>query len=425
MSFQVSAKDPQGSPLRFSWSSSVGTLTVSSMPEGSSSSQARWTAPECLDVGVTASFTVTVTNAVDLSDSIQFLAVGIPDCPKWTSTGHLATGRWAHTATLLSLDQVLVTGGGRTGEVFASAEVYNPAKGTWSTTGSLATVRSLHTATLLPSGKVLVVGGYNDVYLSSAEAFDPATGDWSPAGNLEAGSSYHTATLLHSGRVLVTGGYNRASGGAELARTEVYDPMTETWTRTGSLAMARRNHAATLLPSGKLLVTGGISGPDVVASAEVYDPETGTWTATGSLNMARRNHTATLLPSGKVLVTGGNAGDASLATAELYDPATGTWSSTGSLATSRWNHTATLLPSGKVLVTGGAMTIGVSTHALVTAELYAPATGTWSSTVGLGSARVFHTATLLSSGKVLATGGYQLDAGAATELISSEVYDPG
>ena len=65
-------------------------------------------------------------------------------------------------------------------------------------------------------------------------------------------------------------------------------------------------------------------------------------------------HTATLLPNGKVLVAGGVVTAAILlASAELYDPATGTWTATGSLNTARYYHTATLLPNGKVLVAGG------------------------------------------------------------------------
>src|SRR4029077_19793845 len=74
-----------------------------------------------------------------------------------------------------------------------------------------------------------------------------------------------------------------------------------------------------------------------------------TFGGTGNLNTARFNHTASLLPNGKVLVAGGvdSNGDPS-ASAELYDPASGTWSVTGSLKTARQLHTATLLPNGKV-----------------------------------------------------------------------------
>src|SRR5947207_15254037 len=74
---------------------------------------------------------------------------------------------------------------------------------------------------------------------------------------------------------------------------------------------------------------------------------------TGSLATARNGHTATLRPNGKVLVAGGQNGNSILTSAELYDPASGTWSATGSLATARAFHTATLLPNGKVLVAGG------------------------------------------------------------------------
>jgi WD40 repeat protein len=68
---------------------------------------------------------------------------------------------------------------------------------------------------------------------------------------------------------------------------------------------------------------------------------------------ARQHHSATLLPDGKVLVAGGHDGSGFISSAELYDPASGTWSSTGSMATARENHSATLLPGGKVLAAGG------------------------------------------------------------------------
>ncbi len=106
-----------------------------------------------------------------------------------------------------------------------------------------------------------------------------------------------------------------------------------------------------------MLVAGGVNDAEVfLASAELYDPASGTWTATGSLNIARAAHTATLLPNGQVLVACGYGG-----------------AGTGRLVTARIGPTATLLLNGKVLVAGGSAPGSI----LASAELYDPATGTW------------------------------------------------
>ena len=88
----------------------------------------------------------------------------------------------------------------------ASAEIYNPTRGTWIATGSLAAARSAHTATLLRGGRVLVLGGYDGNIVASAELYDPATGTWSPTGTTAEPRWQHTATLLRDGKVLVAGG---------------------------------------------------------------------------------------------------------------------------------------------------------------------------------------------------------------------------
>ncbi|MCK6488081.1 MAG: InlB B-repeat-containing protein [Planctomycetes bacterium] len=343
--------------------------------------------------------------------------------PTISTTGSMGTARLLHTATVLQSGKVLVTGGISGSFALASCEVYDPTAGTWSATGFLATGRYSHTATLLPSGKVLVTGGYDFHYnteaaLASCELYDPTTGTWSFTVSLANTRYAHTATLLPSGKVLVTGGFNRFS---YLASCEVYDPMSGTWwSITGSLATARSSHTATLLSSGKVLVTGGFGSVGYLASCEVYDPTTGTWAATGSLATARKYHTATLMPSGKVLVAGGYVTNLFLSSCEVYDPTVGTWSATGSLATARDDHTTTLLPSGKVLAVGGY----VANLYLSSCEVYDPTAGTWSATGSLATARSSHAATLLPSGKVLVTGG----VGSSMDfyLSSCEVYDlPG
>ena len=210
------------------------------------------------------------------------------------------------------------------------------------------------------------------------------------------------------------------------------------WSQTGSMGTSRAEYTATLLPNGKVLVGGGVADSNetvALSSAELYDPSTGTWTSTGSMVTPRARHSATLLKNGQVLVSGGYCPqpttkgcpsvfdpDGAIGAAELYDPATGTWSATGSMKTTRFRHTATLLADGKVLVAGAEH--GVPDAILASAEVYDPGTGKWTSTTDMITARTQQFAALLNDGMVLMVGGIgPVSATAHDVLASAELYD--
>jgi hypothetical protein len=236
-----------------------------------------------------------------------------------------------------------------------------------------------------------------------------------------------TATLLPNGQVLVAGGCVGNCGGPGLASAELYNPATGIFSATGSMIATRfNNDTATLLPNNQVLVAGGLSTGYTTPepSAELYNPATGTWNPTGSMIATRYGSTAVLLPNGQVLVASGCFDNGTnpcqtVALAELYDPATGTFSATDSLITARLGNTLTLLPNGQVLVAGGNDASGSLFFA--SAELYNPATGSFSATGSMITARTGASATLLPDGQVLVAGGYNPSN---SYLASAELYNP-
>ncbi|MBW3577862.1 MAG: hypothetical protein KY462_09015 [Actinobacteria bacterium] len=305
--------------------------------------------------------------------------------------------------------------------------------GDWSKLPALTAVRGSTSAVSLPDGRVAVVGGgLGSVPVPATEIFDPGSDAWTRSGDLGQARRGHRTVLLDDGRLLAAGGI---SAEGLLASTELWDPATGSWEPTAGMRHPRLGHTATVLNDGMVLVTGGTGdsgaasgGGQTVrptATAEVYDPASETWTPIGDMLVPRFEHTATLLPDGRVLIAGGLGveGDevGPVASAELYDPNTRTFSRTGRMAQPRTDHAAVPLDDGRVLVAAG----DAGTSAIASAEVFEPARGAFSETATLRQARRGHTATVLGDGTVLVVGGEFFNQGTRTSLASAERYDPG
>jgi hypothetical protein len=362
------------------------------------------------------------THVRSLAIAFLSLAMSFAASAATEPAGPMAGGREAFGAAPLADGRALVVGGFGGPGLMYTAEIYDPATTTFSTTGSLITPRASPAAAPLPDGRVLVLGGagpgdanHGTLPLASAEIYDPATGVWSVTGSMSVARRVPVALSLPDGRVLVIGGDTNA------LTCEIFDPATETFSTTGSLTVGRASFAASVLQDGRVLVVGGVAPVFGTNLAEVWDPLTGLWSAVGPMAQPRVDASATTLQNGTVLVTGGQTGYSTnifIAAAELFDPATGTFTDTGSLNQARSEHVAARLPDGRVVIAGGT---AADQYASDGVEIYDAALGTWSVVGALTEGRRGHSGVLLADGSLLVAGGFNE---LSSEIASAEIVDP-
>jgi len=244
--------------------------------------------------------------------------------------------------------------------------------GSWQLTNYMKIPREDHTATRLAGGCVLITGGW-DIYLVptyTAEIYDRRSGlfDWT-SGNMNVSRTSHTADLLPTGNVLIAGGWY----GHDLNSAELFDPVTQTFTYTGSMRDCRSHHASAILPGGNVIVFGGYGAGGNLDSAEIYDYSSGSWTAlSATMNEGRSDLTVVSLGS-TILIMGGSYDDDT--SCEIYDVASQTFSYTGNLHHGREEGAkAGRLPDGRVILAAGFDADGTYCNY---AEVWDPATGLW------------------------------------------------
>ncbi len=211
-------------------------------------------------------------------------------------------------------------------------------------------------------GTVLLVGGSGPV----TQIYDSNREEFSVGGASFGVGLLGQSTALADGRILFTGGFGL--DGQPSTAAALYDPVTDT-TTTLAMLFPRAGHGASLMPSGKVLITGGFSAfalTDVLAllqgiqgSTEIFDPATLAFTAGPTLLEPRALHTSTTTSTGRVLIAGGltlvpivNIPTVS-ATAYNFNPANNSFGLPIFFSGARLMHSAVALDNGKVLLVGG------------------------------------------------------------------------
>ncbi len=273
--------------------------------------------------------------------------------------------------SFLADGRLLVTGGHQADYVgFPNASIYDPLSNTWTATPNMNAGRWYPTNTTLPNGDVLVIDGdiNSGTNLNTLpQVYQVASNSWR---NL---SSAQLALPLYP-RMFVAPNGSVFESGPDPTSRYLNTSGAGSWTSVATMnfTASRDYGSAVMYQPGKILTMGG--GDPPTASAEIIDlnSATPTWQPTGSLNFARRQINATVLPDGKILVTGGSGGsgfdnnNAPVETSEIWDPATGKFTKMASESTYRGYHsTALLLPDGRVVSAGG--NVGGPT-----AQIYSP-----------------------------------------------------
>jgi len=309
----------------------------------------------------------------------------------------------------------------------SGAGVYDPVTGVF-TQLTLSWDMFCNGMVVLPDGRPFINSGtlqYDPFYGSLQSAvFDPSTNTFTNVQNMTHGRWYPTLTTLGDGRVMTFSGVNET--GSTNTAVEIYTvgsgwsaPVAAGWTPP----LYPRMH---LLPSGMVFYSG--SG----TSSALFNPSTLTWTrnvATTNYGGSRTYGTSVLLPltpannyDPKVMIMGGNS--PATATTEIIDLGASTpkWNYGPNMSQARIEMNAVILPTGKVLALGGSVNDEDTSTLSLNADLYNPATNTFSSAGANASQRLYHSvALLLPDATVWVAGG---NPARGTYNHQMEIYKP-
>jgi RHS repeat-associated protein len=165
---------------------------------------------------------------------------------------------------------------------------------------------------------------------------------------------------LPDGRVFMSGGQvdGKATNRIQIIETRANNPIS----LESTLLSARKQHTATLLPSGEVLILGGANGVGtLLTQAERFNPVTGISRAIALEKIRpRMGHTVTVITDGRLVIAGGrDATGRAISSVQILNPETGAVEeSTTTMQAPRDEHEAFLLADGRVLIVGGRLQDG-------------------------------------------------------------------
>lgn len=263
----------------------------------------------------------------------------------------------------------------------------------------------------VPSGSLYVIGGYN---LASTERYDPITNTWWPAASMSTKRANLGATF-YRGCIYAVGGSNTTEG--ILRSVERYDPIQDSWQTVAPLHQKREWHACASV-GGMMYVVGGTDGVTPLSTVERYDASTGQWSYAAPM-CTQRSCLSVLEADGKLFAVGGTDGANYLSSVEVYEPGRNHWQPIGTLQSGPRCSLATAVIGHDVYILGGGDGMAQNTASRHCFTHKAVAHQEWRCK-DMRSRRAGHAAVALQ-GRIYAVGGHDgLDAS-----DSMECYHPG
>jgi hypothetical protein len=265
------------------------------------------------------------------------------------------------------------------------------------------------------AGSLVIVAAIALVAISAMPTAPQIQG-WSSFGDLAQPRSFARVVALPSGEILVVGGLDPKDPQVTNESVELIDPLSTKVTLLPQRLLGRLHQSVTVTTKERVVMAGGVewqgSHWSPVDRVDVYDPTSRTWYAAAPMLVSRSDHVSVALADGRVLAIGGNHGVKLLASTEIYDPRTNTWAPGPSMPRPRTQFAAVTLRDGRVMVVGGIDSDGGPTD---TTFVYDPATNKWSDGPNTTMPRLQQATVVLPSGDVMLAGGDGI-AGSSSEI---------